>query len=246
LKKVCETFVSVETVGDLQRALDFAADALGFPYHAATAVHPDEKSGKPIHQFFSVAERLPRGYEEIYEDPIRSKSDPVMQTIKTSPLPHIWGRESYASAGKPSMWEEQADFGMRSGLLIAMHLPGDHHFIYGVDSDKELPCDGSEISRFLMGVQLVAAHAQIALSSIGGHSSLGHAPIQVHSQPPPLSHREIECLKWTAHGKTAWEIGVILSISESTVNKHVKAAIKKWDCCNKVQLVAAAIRSNFI
>lgn len=36
-----------------------------------------------------------------------------------------------------------------------------------------------------------------------------------------LSKREIEVLKWTAIGKTSWEVSSILAISERTVNFHV-------------------------
>jgi DNA-binding CsgD family transcriptional regulator len=39
-----------------------------------------------------------------------------------------------------------------------------------------------------------------------------------------LSARELDCLKWTAEGKTAWEASVILGITERTVRFHLNAA----------------------
>ncbi len=42
-----------------------------------------------------------------------------------------------------------------------------------------------------------------------------------------LSDREKTCLSWTALGKSSWEIGQILSISENTVIFHIKNAMKK-------------------
>ncbi|AZV94886.1 helix-turn-helix domain-containing protein [Kerstersia gyiorum] len=42
-----------------------------------------------------------------------------------------------------------------------------------------------------------------------------------------LSAREQECLVWAAHGKTSWETGVILGISERTVNFHLQNACRK-------------------
>lgn len=42
-----------------------------------------------------------------------------------------------------------------------------------------------------------------------------------------LTGREISCLRWVANGKSSWEIGGILRISEHTVNFHVKNAMAK-------------------
>ncbi len=44
-----------------------------------------------------------------------------------------------------------------------------------------------------------------------------------------LSLRERECLQWCAAGKTSAETGAILSISEVTVNWHLKNAARKLD-----------------
>ncbi|HEX2255768.1 MAG TPA: helix-turn-helix domain-containing protein [Afifellaceae bacterium] len=56
-----------------------------------------------------------------------------------------------------------------------------------------------------------------------------------------LSPREIECLKWAAEGKTAWETSHILSISERCVRFHLDQARGKLGCLTKVQAVAKAI-----
>ena len=55
-----------------------------------------------------------------------------------------------------------------------------------------------------------------------------------------LTARETDVLKWTADGKTAYEISRILNISESTVNFHIKNIMLKLDCANKIQAVAKA------
>jgi len=56
-----------------------------------------------------------------------------------------------------------------------------------------------------------------------------------------LTVRESECLLWSAEGKTAMEISMILDISESTVNFHLKNAVIKLDSANKTHAVAKAI-----
>lgn len=61
-----------------------------------------------------------------------------------------------------------------------------------------------------------------------------------------ISARELECLKWIAEGKTAWEAGVILGISERTVRFHLNAAREKLDCLTTTQAVAKAVAQQLI
>jgi LuxR family quorum sensing-dependent transcriptional regulator len=63
---------------------------------------------------------------------------------------------------------------------------------------------------------------------------------------PALSAREREVITWTAHGKSAWEIGEILSIAKRTVDAHVQAASGKLGAVNKTQAVVLAILKNII
>ena len=61
-----------------------------------------------------------------------------------------------------------------------------------------------------------------------------------------LSLRECECLLWAAQGKTAAEIAILLSISESTVRFHFKNASAKLDTVNTTHAVALAIAHGLI
>lgn len=61
-----------------------------------------------------------------------------------------------------------------------------------------------------------------------------------------MSARELDCLSWTAAGKTAWEASVILGISERTVRFHLNVAREKLKCATTTQAVAKAISSRLI
>jgi DNA-binding CsgD family transcriptional regulator len=61
-----------------------------------------------------------------------------------------------------------------------------------------------------------------------------------------ISARELDCLKWMAAGKTAWEASVILGISERTVRFHLNAARAKLDCLTTTQAVAKAVSQQLI
>ncbi|MGE8409968.1 MAG: autoinducer binding domain-containing protein [Pseudomonas sp.] len=55
-----------------------------------------------------------------------------------------------------------------------------------------------------------------------------------------LSEREREVLKWSAAGKTASDIACILTLSQSTVNFHIRSVITKMHASNKAGAVALA------
>jgi DNA-binding CsgD family transcriptional regulator len=64
--------------------------------------------------------------------------------------------------------------------------------------------------------------------------------------PETLTDREIDCLNWTAAGKTSAEIAEILVLSEHTVNHYLNRATKKLDTVNRTQAVAKALRVGLI
>jgi DNA-binding CsgD family transcriptional regulator len=57
----------------------------------------------------------------------------------------------------------------------------------------------------------------------------------------PITARETEVLQWTALGKTAWEISVIISVTERTVNAHLQRAAKKLGAANKTHAITIAL-----
>jgi len=61
-----------------------------------------------------------------------------------------------------------------------------------------------------------------------------------------LSIRDRECLLWAAQGKTAWETATILSVSESSIKKHLAGAAAKLGARNRTQAVASAIARDLL
>jgi DNA-binding CsgD family transcriptional regulator len=61
-----------------------------------------------------------------------------------------------------------------------------------------------------------------------------------------LSERELECLSWSAAGKTAWETGKILDLSEWTVVYHIEKAKRKFGLTRKQEVIAHAISLGLI
>jgi DNA-binding CsgD family transcriptional regulator len=68
---------------------------------------------------------------------------------------------------------------------------------------------------------------------------------QLHPRPA-ITDREREVLAWAAQGKSSWEIGQILLISEKAANKYAQTVFQKLGAVNKTHAVAIALREGFI
>jgi DNA-binding CsgD family transcriptional regulator len=62
----------------------------------------------------------------------------------------------------------------------------------------------------------------------------------------PLTSKEAECLRWCKEGKTNWEIGEIMSISERTVEFHLSNTTKKLGVSNRITAVVKGIQLGLI
>jgi DNA-binding CsgD family transcriptional regulator len=188
---------------------------------------------------FVTIDNTPPAYSQWFEDHEMGRHDPVMQHCKRASVPIIWNQQTYTAAGRGDRWESQARFGYHTGIALALHLPEGRHFFIGVDRDQPLPASKEEVTRMVADLQLFAVHAQDAALRV-----LVPAPAQ--PDLPALTPRELESLRWTMEGKTAWELGGILGISERTAVLHVNNATHKLGCINKHQAVLKALRLGLI
>ena len=207
------------------------AQSLGFPFLSATLVI--EQPGAP-EIMVSVDER-PDGYLETQKNVPNSRRDPVLQRLKSSSTPFVYDQAFYASAQAGDLWEEQAAFGYRNGVAMALHLPGGRHFLLGVDRNEHLPRSEKTMTRLLADLQLLAVHTQEAAVRVLLDDAMAAGEI------PTLTTREIEVLRWTMVGKDAWSVAQLLEITESTVNFHLRNAERKLGVSSKFQAVLRAM-----
>jgi DNA-binding CsgD family transcriptional regulator len=209
--------------------------ALGFETVSAMAVI-DRGIGRSE---FVVVDNTPQEWLGAFNDPRAMQRDPVMQHCKRQSLPIIWDQGTYTSQGQGELWEEQARYGYQTGIAMALHLPEGKHFMLGVDRDRALPSDRHELTRVVADLQLFAVHALDAAMRV-------LVPGITSADAPSLTPRELEALRWTMDGKTAWEVGSILGITERTAVLHLNNAMRKLGCVNKHQAVLKALRLGLI
>ena len=211
------------------------ANRLGFETVSALTVID---RGPGLTDFIAI-DNTPPGFHDVYENPSLGRRDPVMQHCKRQTVPIIWDQQTYVSHSAGDLWEQQARFGYRTGIAMALHMPEGRHFLLGVDRDRALPADPEELQRLVADLQLFAVVAQDAAMRI--LVPLAHQP-----ERPGLTPRELEALRWTMEGKTAWEVGAVMGITERTANLHLNSATHKLSCVNKHQAVLKALRLGLI
>jgi DNA-binding CsgD family transcriptional regulator len=207
------------------------AKQLGFETVAAMTV-VDRPFGDP--EFVEV-DNAPEAWREAMQDPQGYRLDPVMQHCKRNSVPIVWDQSTYVSAGVADLWDAQAAHGFKAGICLALHMPEGRHFMLGVDRDQALPKSRDEVTRIVADLQLFAVYAQDTAMRV-----LVPEPLQ--PERPKLTPRELDCLRWTMEGKTAWEVGTILGISERTAVLHLNNGMHKLGCANKHQAVLKALR----
>lgn len=164
-------------------------------------------------------------------------TDPTLINCYSSRLPFRWN-ESFRSNSRTKeesdMMADAWENGIKRGLTIPVHGPCGEIGILSLNSD--LPDNeflrASESTQY--EVQLIAHYFHDAVQNKLTRDTAIPMPI-------PLTNRESEILKWTVEGKTAWEIGSILNISERTVNFHIQNVMEKFGVHNKTQAAAKAV-----
>lgn len=234
-----QQLIDVGLSDDLQgfeRRLVATADAMGFSIISGVLLRGLLKDPGVQGRSFG---NTPAGHAEAASDLDDALRDPVLDRLMSQPVPVVYDRQTYVAAGVGELWERQALYGYRTGIAVKLHLPGDKHFLLGVDREDELPEPGIELMQLVAGVQLLAAHAMTAADRLLG-------PKFDARDLPKLTRRELDVLSWTAQGKTAWEVSVILGMSEKTVNFHLGNVMRKLGVSSKHQAVIRCLAAGVL
>jgi DNA-binding CsgD family transcriptional regulator len=144
---------------------------------------------------------------------------------------------------EPGTWEDLLSGRVSTRLTgvaaTTFPLPSQQgeYAIFGMTAKSDGSAWQEKKSEILREIRILGDYLHSHVLRINGHN----ADSQIL-----VSARELDCLKWTAAGKTAWEASVILGISERTVRFHLNAAREKLDCATTTQAVAKAVHQHLI
>lgn len=154
-------------------------------------------------------------------------------------LPIFEDQDAYAHAGQADLRDEQASFGLRSGVGAAFHLPRGRHLVLGFQSERRACCDKKARSGVTLGVQEFAAHAQAAAFDL----CTPCAPSADDAIPAPS---ELEALRRSMDGLSDQDVGNAMGISGKDVLLRLQRATAKLGCATKHEAARRAIRPGLV
>lgn len=222
-----EAFERCDTLAALRERLTGVIATFGFA-HFCYAAPPS--GNRPKFADNVLLNGWPTGWFDQYRDGNLQRHDPIVRFTRRQARAFLWSEAPVTEddiAARAVMAIAANDYRLRAGLCVPIHgLSG---------YQASISFAGAEIDdRF----EARAAMEMIAVYAVNRCNQLKSdvAPRRV------LTAREREVMAWVAAGKTAWDIGCILVISEDTVNKLVASAMRRLNACNRPQAVAEAIR----
>jgi DNA-binding CsgD family transcriptional regulator len=210
----------------------------GFSQVAYGALNHNEPVRLPGHPMPAIAINFPAQWSERYFERKYHEFDPVVRRTPVISKPFTWDHLLERGQLHPNerlVMEESSEAGLKHGVSVPLYGPSGRVSVLSFAS----PFDDVDPCRHVGHLNVLAWQFHVAFAEIA-------RPRKPAKQSFELSDRERDCLRWTAEGKSAWEIGTILNVSENTINFHVKKAMRKLDTTSRTAAVVKAIRLNLI
>ena len=225
----CNVATSEEQLFDL---LDLATRRLGFEQFAMG--HHVDLTGPPadamrLTTYDPAWVETALGKRYFVDDPIHAASMKTAVGFLWSDVPkmiQMTGRQN-------GILEAARRFGLAEGFTVPVHVPGEYRGTcsFGARSLDNLQPDALPTAQ-LIGVFAFEAARRIMRARQRHEKG---------SSIPSLTERQLACVTLVAAGKTDWEIGRILGISEGTAHEHIEAARKRYGVVKRTQLVIRAL-----
>lgn len=231
-------------VETLARAVIEVGSTAGLPYVAAQSDLGDptpmlDSTGRPF------AERFPwiaegGGYWRNRRLALKST---FLQAARVFAEP-IWFADGRLGSWRPTRLLDAIDvrrvteeFGFTGALIVPVHLPSSQvgAVVWVANRPIDMPA-------------VFARHAE-AMFALAFRFLAAHAEQVAPARPPAISElsaREAQCVRWAAAGKTNAEIGVILSLSVSTVRFHLRNAAEKLGAASRARMIQTATGRGYI
>lgn len=220
----------IPTIDQAMNALSGVFKGFGFETLVLTGLPNPAQTVEQV----LLAKRVPNEWFKIYIANQYVRDDPVPRYCRMTVDPFEWSNIPQSAQTAPRAREvmrRAADFGLVQGLTVPIHG------ISGYEACVSLAGEHPEFDkRSKAASHLIAIYAFNRIRQLLG-------PV---APSPSLTPREREVLAWSVQGKSAWEIGEILSISQRTVEEHRARIYEKLGAMNHAHAVAIALRDRLI
>jgi DNA-binding CsgD family transcriptional regulator len=172
--------------------------------------------------------------------------DPVTRRANRETEPFFWSREDYDPLNDSHRRIERLrrEVGVKGGMCCLLR-----ERMGGLGSGGLFLNASGAAHRSVIGtrtaLQVILGQIYLKLGDLRASTAgIAAADETGTSQPGDLTDREKTVMGWIAAGKSSWEVGRILSISEHTVNTHIERVVSKLAAANRAEAVAKAIVLN--
>lgn len=177
----------------------------------------------------------PAKWMEHYQVAGYADIDPVVAHTYRYATPLIWQERIFDTPERKIFMEEARACGIGSGFSVPIGgLPNE--IALASIANPEITQDAQAHSAHLAGtLYVLSSYMHEAIRR------LVFAPPQNSAEPPRLTPRELECLRWWAGGRMAAQIAEIMKISLAGVHFHLQNIKHKLGVRTKHQAIARAI-----
>ncbi|VVE36160.1 helix-turn-helix transcriptional regulator [Pandoraea anhela] len=194
-------------------------------------------------------DNLPQAWQARYDAQGFEAIDPTLALAARQLTPVEWKAGLYTSPDTRRLLEEQRRAGLRFGVTYPVYTPSGASGTLSLSSPWRPPSPCLSRTRHPHDTAHACAHTW--MQHAGGvlathvHEAVWRIVQRdaARRRAPVLTPRERECLRWVARGKTSWEIGRILTISEHGVVFHLRSVMRKFDVSSRHR--AAKLASDY-
>jgi LuxR family quorum sensing-dependent transcriptional regulator len=183
-----------------------------------------------------LLQHWPTGWAQRYFSRGYLYRDPAIRRVSTNTAPFLWSELDPLCRDNPAarrVMDEAGDFHLKDGFTVPL-----------------VTLDGETAGFSLAGHHLEVSAEERGMLVLLATYALGRtiALREAHEteREMTLSPREREALQWAAEGKSEWEIGQLMGISEHGADKHMRGAREKLGTTTRTHAVAEAIRRGLI
>jgi LuxR family transcriptional regulator, quorum-sensing system regulator BjaR1 len=231
-----ELLQGIEKIHDKQSLVDRVTETLGlFGVTNFSAVKMGAGSGPQ--RIEVTTSNATNGWAERYLEKGYAKLDPFVPWAFQSTKAATWSElePCLDDPAQKQLFGELQDYVPGDGFVVPIHAPnGPVRVVVMTGRNPDFSIKARPVLR------LIAYYFYELLAEFE------EAEVDWQPKYSPLTDRQTECLKWVSQGKSDWEIGQILGISQGTAHRHIERAKARLDVSTRMQAAMLAWRSGWM
>ncbi|GAA3928416.1 autoinducer binding domain-containing protein [Litoribacillus peritrichatus] len=227
IEEQLQMLLTTKNKEDLLTGLFKSAKLLGFDYFAYGLQLAVPLTAPKV----ELINNYPDQWQKLYQENNYLLIDPTVMHGTQTTRPVVWSESLFSDSR--SLWEDANSNGLKYGWAQSTYgKKGVSGLLTLARSDD--PISEAEL---IKKTPLLVWFTQLA------HQGLQDVflPEMMPQIKTTLTSRETEIIRWTADGKTSYEISVIIGIGERTVNFHLNNVMKKLNVTNKTAAAVQAV-----